>query len=843
MPTLSGRRRQFHHLMFIRKALLVFACIGLPMIYARRFTDVPKNLTTKLVNVPPPAELRRNLDTAPDWVRMWGPSGIVDYGFSRRTGENAHAEIPRPDAMQDEDNYDNIRIQVVFGDSDASDDDWTFVQEKLMPWTQAYLKALLKVYPVSGTLYAPRTCYSAWMTDGGPCARAVDDDSETCGDYGTIPAEHLGALTVYDGYLDVDTDLSKSAGSGGFSNTDLIMFITAKATEDCGESTLAYAGGCRYDQYDRTVVGYANFCPDMIDSSDEGWEEQWSTGVHEIMHAMGFSSSRFAYFWDHATGNPVTTRTATEDANPSGVPAAVDNTDAESADNLLSDYPGGEIYKPSTDTLQSFTERGQTVWKITSPTVLAKARAHFDCSTLNGAEIEDEGGAGTAGDHWEQRIFHDEAMTGVGRHAPTMSEITLAYFYDSGWYTVDYTQAGTLIWGKDAGCDFAMSECLTAGSSPTIVSGGEEQFCTTVGQKGCDHQHIGISECSITESGLTIPSYNQYWTDATDQGGSYITMNFCPAMGMYSDADCRFSSNQPQSNTGGETYGSDSRCFDSTIKTSGTNSWNAGCYKYECTDDELNVWMVCPDGVSDCTDAWLTCPTDGGELTIPDSFGFDSAGSFTCPSFASLCATGYHLGFGPPTSAPALDITSISSSTPSTPSSPTSPTSSTPSSPTSPTPAPTEGTFTVQQTITFSGLSEYDADTEAVYNVAYGISVGVYDTQGGDYYSGFQVESSAARRGMDVTFVTVGPETSSSVVSSNAEALESSPETFVDAVADANTALSKSVTAPDPATMTVAPASTSTSTSASPGNCRVDILRVLCCTVLMLVFLGQSSLS
>ncbi len=33
-----------------------------------------------------------------------------------------------------------------------------------------------------------------------------------------------------------------------------------------------------------------------------------------------------------------------------------------------------------------------------------EGKAHFNCSTLEGVQLEDQGGDGTAGSHWEARI-------------------------------------------------------------------------------------------------------------------------------------------------------------------------------------------------------------------------------------------------------------------------------------------------------------------------------------------------------------------------------------------------------------------------------------------------------
>ena len=66
----------------------------------------------------------------------------------------------------------------------------------------------------------------------------------------------------------------------------------------------------------------------------------------------------------------------------------------------------------------------------------ARSREHFGCDSLEGAEIEDGGGGGTAGSHFEKRIFMNEFMTGTASKSPIFSAITLALFEDSGWCVV-----------------------------------------------------------------------------------------------------------------------------------------------------------------------------------------------------------------------------------------------------------------------------------------------------------------------------------------------------------------------------------------------------------------------
>merc|ERR1712216_863728 len=55
------------------------------------------------------------------------------------------------------------------------------------------------------------------------------------------------------------------------------------------------------------------------------------------------------------------------------------------------------------------------VMKLVTPKVLEKVREHFNCPTLNGAELENQptSSCTIVGSHWEQRIFMNEVMAPV----------------------------------------------------------------------------------------------------------------------------------------------------------------------------------------------------------------------------------------------------------------------------------------------------------------------------------------------------------------------------------------------------------------------------------------------
>ena len=50
--------------------------------------------------------------------------------------------------------------------------------------------------------------------------------------------------------------------------------------------------------------------------------------------------------------------------------------------------------------------------KIVSQKVVEAARQHFGCPSVEGVALEDSGGEGSAGSHWESRILNNELMVG-----------------------------------------------------------------------------------------------------------------------------------------------------------------------------------------------------------------------------------------------------------------------------------------------------------------------------------------------------------------------------------------------------------------------------------------------
>lgn len=100
--------------------------------------------------------------------------------------------------------------------------------------------------------------------------------------------------------------------------------------------------------------------------------------IHEVTHVLGFSGFAMEYWFQPGT----TTFYG----------------------------PGG---------LSSITTSGTTVRGISttnllfSPNVLSVAQAHYGCPTLTGMLLENQGGGGSLGSHWERTILNNEIMNAI----------------------------------------------------------------------------------------------------------------------------------------------------------------------------------------------------------------------------------------------------------------------------------------------------------------------------------------------------------------------------------------------------------------------------------------------
>uniref|UniRef100_A0A7I4YRD7 Leishmanolysin-like peptidase n=1 Tax=Haemonchus contortus TaxID=6289 RepID=A0A7I4YRD7_HAECO len=251
------------------------------------------------------------------------------------------------------------------------------------------------------------------------------------------------------------------------------------------------------------------------------------------------------------------------------------------------------------------------VYMITTPKVREEARRHFNCSTLEGAEVENHGPPEAIFAHWEKRVFEDEMMSGIYTQVAAMSCVTLALFEDSGWYKVNYDKAEDIMWGRNLGCTFATKSCLTwMKSNPT----NPYPFCRIYGDKRCSATRLERAECSLVLLGKNqkTPSEYDYNTGDIyqDEKGQPIFArgllpeDYCPYyMSLNTvatedgfDSSCAFPGNMNYNNYSLEIFSRTARCFElrggievenefSTL----TKVHTVGCYESICKN---NVVMI-----------------------------------------------------------------------------------------------------------------------------------------------------------------------------------------------------------------------------------------------------------
>ena len=239
--------------------------------------------------------------------------------------------------------------------------------------------------------------------------------------------------------------------------------------------------------------------------------------------------------------------------------------------------------------------RGKRVTKLALPTVVEKARKAFNCSTLDGIELEDGGGAGTAGSHWEKRIMYNDFMSpDADIYDITYTDITLALFEDSGWYKVSYRYSNPITWGHLAGCEFLTEKCVT---NSTVLT---RDFCVEDSSMSCDYLGVQAGECSDWD----------YYLD------------YCPVVKPYWNGNCRDVETVYLNLTLGESAGHRARCLEGNFDPQ-TPWQHATCHQVNCTG---------PNPLVTIGNHTLLCPSEGGDVTVP---GYE--GTLTCPPRSQLC--------------------------------------------------------------------------------------------------------------------------------------------------------------------------------------------------------------
>ena len=231
------------------------------------------------------------------------------------------------------------------------------------------------------------------------------------------------------------------------------LFIFGRVDDQMELSTLATAGPKYFDPNSgRPLVGVVNINKNVNYSKINSREYFQSIVIHEFTHILGFLSY---YFINHMH-------------------------------NMYS----------------KIDEYNITRYYINSSKVLEVARKYYNCSDIDGVELEESGGGGTAASHWEARILLGEYMNGViYTEEQVISEFTLALLEDSGYYKPNYYTGGLMRYGKGKGCDFIKKRCVD--SNHEINPLFENEFYDSIKSPG----YMDAS-CS---SGSQSRAYHAWW--------------------------------------------------------------------------------------------------------------------------------------------------------------------------------------------------------------------------------------------------------------------------------------------------------------------------------------------
>ncbi|OHT06483.1 hypothetical protein TRFO_25514 [Tritrichomonas foetus] len=388
-------------------------------------------------------------------------------------------------------------------------------------------------------------------------------------------------------------------------DTDMYLTIYARPFGQ-NSTTLASALAFGFDKINiRPNMGVVNVNFNSLPSESSnidtaGDRSFFETALHEVIHALGFSYNLFPRFINRQTGYPY---------------YDIKNVPIYYCRN--SSYPNKIFTVLATPKLH----------EVAVNRYGSEYLFHQNCPA--GAIIEDGGGSGTAGSHFDILQYLNELMVGmtVGlRNA--ISELSLAFLYDTGWYDVDFNLAEPLFYGdyrSYVGRTTPYTNFTTAPPQYVFPSNylwnGDDSSQNFFSHCTYDHSAFGYfvpaqidcsqypkaKPCSIKE--YVNPKNHKYYS--ADPLADYVTI-FYP----YSNRICHklTSPVSGQVDYFKDSYGPGSYCVESV--TVEGNQAPGLCYQMSCDSlNQLSVYVgnekvVCPRANEQVTvnGITLTCP-------------------------------------------------------------------------------------------------------------------------------------------------------------------------------------------------------------------------------------------
>ena len=277
-------------------------------------------------------------------------------------------------------------------------------------------------------------------------------------------------------------------------------------------------------------------------------------------------------------------------------------------------------------------KNGETIYYIKTPTVLEKAKLHYNCNSISGIPLENYGGAGSAGSHWESRYLLGDYMIATDYPEIVISDISLAVFEDSGLYKVNYYTGGLFRFGKGEGCNFLEEKCITDGS--TLFA---NEFCIKTQEPFCTSGHLSKGHCYMAQYSSDLSSYYRYFKNA--KIGGYAPADYCPISfdnlydktNYYFPTNCKYGKTSMTHPDYGEKVGDNSVCVESSLVPSWSQqgeTYRSICYEIKCDKDSKTIYVFINGNT-------VQCPMSGGLIENPSGF----RGKIICPDYNSVCTS------------------------------------------------------------------------------------------------------------------------------------------------------------------------------------------------------------
>ena len=394
-------------------------------------------------------------------------------------------------------------------------------------------------------------------------------------------------------------------------NIDLFIFARFGNNTEMGNSTLASASAKYLDpETGQPLLGLININRDVNYKKVNSLRYIELVFLHELTHVLGFNIYNFAQYFHN-------------------VFQKIDN------------YGIKRVY-------------------INSTKVVEVAKKYFNCSTIEGVELEEYGGPGTAGSHWESRILLGDYMNGqTYNEEEVISEFTLALLEDTGYYQVKYYTGGLMQFGKNKGCEFLNLKCIENGNVnqkfkneffDSINGKVFDPSCSSGRQSRTYHYFKGFASVPVQYqyfnneniAGRPFSDYCPVSQENIEETQNSYYVGHCSQLGngdygiriIYensTDSTRKGYKSSELSSIISEKHSTNSFCVLSSLISKNIDNHNyysstvrAVCYQMHCSDRSLTIQI---------NNDYIVCPRAGGKIEAINFSGY-----LLCPDYYLICS-------------------------------------------------------------------------------------------------------------------------------------------------------------------------------------------------------------